>query len=120
MEKAGWFGRQESLSVFAHQPRTTGGEGVIDLRLGRYQDVLKDVTCDAVICDPPYSARTHEGQRTDDTNDGSDRRDISYCHWDLSDVTNFMVDWSPRCNGWFAVMTSHDLAKDWEAAMQGC
>ena len=33
-------------------------DGLIDLRLGRWQDVLADVTtCDAVICDPPYSAR---------------------------------------------------------------
>lgn len=30
-----------------------------DLRLGRYQDVLADVECDAVIADPPYSERTH-------------------------------------------------------------
>lgn len=32
-----------------------------DLRLGRWQDVLADVECDALICDPPYSARTHKG-----------------------------------------------------------
>jgi 23S rRNA G2445 N2-methylase RlmL len=34
-----------------------------DLRLGRWQDVLADVTeCDAVITDPPYGERTHSGQ----------------------------------------------------------
>ena len=32
-----------------------------DLRLGRYQDVLGDVECDALIVDAPYSARTHGG-----------------------------------------------------------
>lgn len=31
------------------------------LRLGRYQDVLSDVVCDAVITDPPYSDRNHKG-----------------------------------------------------------
>lgn len=36
---------------------------MIDLRLGRWQDVLTDVgECDAVITDPPYSARVHDGQ----------------------------------------------------------
>lgn len=36
----------------------------IDLRLGRWQDALADVECDALICDPPYSARTDKGYRT--------------------------------------------------------
>ncbi len=39
--------------------------GLIDLRLGRWQDVLADIgTCDAVICDPPYSPRQAEGFRS--------------------------------------------------------
>lgn len=29
-----------------------------ELRLGDYREVLADVTCDALITDPPYSART--------------------------------------------------------------
>lgn len=38
--------------------------GTIELRCGRWQDVLADVTqCDAVITDPPYSDKTHSGQR---------------------------------------------------------
>lgn len=37
-------------------------DGLIDLRLGRWQDCLADVeTCDAVICDPPYSPRQADG-----------------------------------------------------------
>src|SRR3990167_2186241 len=37
----------------------------IDLRAGRWQDVLADVEMvDAVITDPPYSPRTHDGYRT--------------------------------------------------------
>ena len=43
-----------------------------DIRLGRWQDVLTDVTCDALICDPPYSARTHEAS-TDEALNGSGR-----------------------------------------------
>jgi hypothetical protein len=36
----------------------------IDLRCGRWQDTLADVTCDVLIVDPPYSARTHSGYRS--------------------------------------------------------
>jgi len=36
----------------------------MELRLGRWQDVLQDVTeCDAVITDPPYEAEAHTLQR---------------------------------------------------------
>jgi len=28
-----------------------------DLHLGRWQDELADLECDAIICDPPYGAR---------------------------------------------------------------
>ena len=38
-----------------------------DLRLGRWQDVLQDVTCDALIVDAPYSERTHDGHAHDGT-----------------------------------------------------
>lgn len=35
---------------------------MIDLRLGKWEDVLSDVgEVDAVISDPPYSSRTHKG-----------------------------------------------------------
>jgi len=45
--------------------------GVMELRCGRWQDVLADVTeCDAVITDPPYSLRVEEGVRS-----GSSMRD---------------------------------------------
>jgi len=38
---------------------------MIDLRLGRWQDTLADVTtCDSVITDVPYSARTVKGHRS--------------------------------------------------------
>lgn len=90
----------------------------IDFRLGRYQDVLQDVTCDTIICDPPYGKRTHEGQRTDDTNDDSNRRELSYKHWDLAEIYDFTDFWHGRCSGWFCIMTSHDLASSWESAMQ--
>jgi len=95
---------------------------VIDLRLGRWQTALADVTtCDAVICDSPYSQRTHEGH-----NDGAEstlsitgqqtREGIAYAEFSAAHVSEFVSSWAPRCTGWFASMTSHDLIPAWESA----
>jgi len=94
----------------------------IDLRLGRWQDVLADVTtCDAVICDPPYSKATHDGH-----NDGAEstisitgqhtRESIAYEEFTATTVVEFVGAWAPRCRGWLACMTSHDLIPAWESA----
>lgn len=100
-------------------------DGMIDLRLGRWQDVLADVeTCDAVICDPPYSARTHKGYAdgivnpvsaarwaADNgvANKRSRRRDITYAMWTAADVDEFCAGWAQRCRGWTVTFNSHDL-----------
>lgn len=90
-----------------------------DLRLGAWQDVLADVEVDAVICDPPYGARVHKGH--DDgvspaLRDAATGRVLSYSAWTPDDVAAFVSSWAPRCRGWFACMTSHDLIPSWEAA----
>jgi hypothetical protein len=116
----------------------------IDLRLGRWQDTLADVTtCDAVICDPPYSARTHEGHdggavpdrgrargpvregradsRFANNNweaNGGQRRAINYATFTPDDVRAFVESWAPRCKGWFVALTSHDLCADYTAALE--
>jgi site-specific DNA-methyltransferase (adenine-specific) len=105
----------------------------IDLRLGRWQDTLADVTtCDAVICDPPYSARTHEGS-TDEvlnstgkkatlksgrTMSDSARRPLNYTGWTNDDVITFIDSWAPRCEGWIVCVTSHDLVPAYEASLE--
>jgi site-specific DNA-methyltransferase (adenine-specific) len=116
----------------------------IDLRLGRWQDALADVTtCDAVICDPPYSGVTHDGHdggavpdlgrgrgpvrpgRADSryANDrweanGGERRALNYDAWTGDDVRAFVDSWAPRCAGWFVAFTSHDLCADYTAALE--
>ena len=94
----------------------------IDLRLGRWQDVLADVTtCDALICDPPYSVDMHAGH-----NDGSvnsqgtqkDRRALTYTGWTADDVADFIASWAPRTKGWIVCMTSHDLAPAYTEALE--
>jgi site-specific DNA-methyltransferase (adenine-specific) len=104
----------------------------MELRLGRYQDVLGDVTCDAVIADPPYSARTHEGH-----DDGASlanrpavkakyrgvggtnpRTGISYDRWDSADVAEFVKFWAPRNRGWFVCLSDSDLCQTWRWAFE--
>lgn len=89
---------------------------MIDLRLGRWQDVLADVSgVDAVICDPPFGARTHNAWV-----DGGRYMDactaIAYGMLSPDDVDALVASWSERCRGWFAAMTSHDLVPAYEAA----
>jgi hypothetical protein len=91
------------------------------IRLGSWQDVLSDVECDALICDPPYSSRTHEGhnameEQTKTLTGQATREAIAYDSWANVDVATFVSSWSSRCRGWFAAMTSHDLIPAWEAA----
>lgn len=98
----------------------------IDLRLGRWQDVLADVECDALIVDAPYSERVHSGHGTMArdvasgplTYDGGKRRDINYAAWGTSDVFGFVEHWAPRTRGWFVSITDTELAPHWSAALE--
>lgn len=95
---------------------------MIDLRLGRWEDVLADVEVDAVITDPPYSERTHAGASSEQVTqapDGAHRFAVTYQAWSASDVLAFVRSWHPRARGWIAALTSHDLCPDWEAAFAG-
>ena len=95
-----------------------------DLRLGRYQDVLADVECDAVICDPPYGARTHAGHDAgvehtsigDPKWDTARRRGLSYGSWTEADVREFVAFWHERTRGWIAAMSCSDLSPIWRDA----
>lgn len=112
-----------------------GGAMTIDLRLGRWENELADVTCDAVIADAPYSARVHEGHddgvraarvtdawtRSDGRTDPKPpqpRRQLSYAHWTTSDVDAFIDSWAPRNRGWFVCLSDHALCSAYEAAYE--
>jgi hypothetical protein len=95
---------------------------VIDLRLGRWQDVLTDVgEVDAVITDPPYGQRTHAGQRhtrkSGDRADWCSNRGLGYGHLSPEDVEEVCSFWAPRVRSWFVAMTSHDLVPHYERAL---
>ena len=106
----------------------------IELRQGRWQEVLQGIEVDALIVDPPYGARTHKGHRVGvkgsenymrvDKRDGSvvssgkpKRKDIEYSSWSPEDVVEFVDSWAPRTRGWICAMTSHDLFSAWESTL---
>lgn len=97
---------------------------MIDLRCGRYQEAMQDVTCDAVIVDAPYSARTHSGHDATQSGhngfgkDDADRRAINYAMWTDADVSEFCDFWRDRNRGWFVSITDHTLARSWEAELE--
>jgi site-specific DNA-methyltransferase (adenine-specific) len=95
-------------------------KGPIELRLGDYRDVLADVEPDAVITDPPYGARTHDGHagrtRSDIRDANKMPAPLPYVGWSGAEVAALVDRWA-GCPGWLVVMTSHDLAPAIERAM---
>lgn len=92
-----------------------------ELRYGRWQDALGGNEVDAIICDPPYGARTHapsvgEGCRYDGVSVANIGPAGHYDGWGAQDVHGFVASWSPRCRGWMVALTSHDLVPHWEEA----
>ena len=83
----------------------------IDLRLGKWQDALAGVECDALIADPPYSRRTHAGQH-------ENREGLDFAHLSPIQVRDFVASWSPRVRGWMCVMCSHDMIPGYESALR--
>lgn len=98
------------------------------IHLGRYQEVLADVTCDTLVCDPPYSAKTHKGHnarpgkpymRASGQVDSSGRgRNLSYSAWTEEDAREFVQFWAPRTAGWMAVFSDDVLAPTWRREME--
>lgn len=91
---------------------------MIDLRLGRWQDVLADVTCDALIFDAPYSIATPAA--TTDRADGYDASSLtaSYAAFTPELVREVCESWAPRCRGWMVSITDFELAPVWRLEMQ--
>lgn len=110
-----------------------------ELRCGRWQSVLADVTeCDALITDPPYSERTHasytpraEAGHRDGAKGAAEskwanrvaaglidgRREIDYAALTADDLIEMVAHWSPRVSGWTCWLTSHDLVPAYDAAL---
>ncbi len=97
--------------------------GAITLHCGDYREVLADVEPDACIVDPPYGARTHNGQRHGRHRDRNGQHWISaralpYAGWDFRDVARFVARWAD-VPGWLACFTDHALAPAYDTANEG-
>ena len=79
---------------------------------------LGDKSVDHFITDPPYSARTHEGQRKD-RNDGVDPTELNYAHLTHEQVSGLSGEFRRATRGWVLVMTDHLLFPAWDAALPG-
>ena len=107
------------------EPRVFYEDAQVQLWHGRWQDVLPRLgQVDAVITDPPYSERTHEGH------DGATGRDpsrmnnpeklsrpIPYTCWTDADAAEATAHWSLVSRGWLVTMSDHALARVWEAEL---
>jgi hypothetical protein len=102
-------------------PRSRGRTRMaeFDLRLGDWRDALAGVECDALITDPPYSARTHLAQRQDVVAKSESFRPLDYESWSPNDVYEFVKSWSRRVHGWWVVFSDHELQVIWERELHG-
>ena len=105
-----------------------------DLRFGAWETALANVkSVDAVICDPPYSDKTHKGHdgganlanrkgsapRADGGKDRyRARREISYTAWGPTEIEDFVKSWAPRNRGWFVCLSDSILCNDWRASFE--
>ena len=85
-----------------------------ELRLGDYREALANVdSVDSLICDPPYSERTHKGNKDLDK---LNRRAIKYPYWKRADVYELVLSWTERTNKWICVMCDHTQTHDYSCA----
>ena len=103
-------------AVLTHE--TAGAARGIDLRLGRWQDALAGVECDALIFDAPYGSGTHASTTT--RRDGYNNTGLTpaYAAMDEAPIAEFVGSWSSRCRGWMVSLTDSDLVQAWQAAMR--
>jgi len=94
----------------------------MDLRLGRWEDVLADVECDALITDPPYGERTHTGHDAisgeNSWGTSARRGALGYASWTAANVREFVEHWHTRTRGWLGAMSCSDLFPVWRAEFE--
>ncbi len=95
-----------------------------DLKLGDWRDHIDSIgEVDAMITDPPYGSRTHEGDlhaaaQQKAVTGQLTRRPINYSAFTEDDAAHLVNTMAPRVKGWMVVMTSHDLILVYEQAMR--
>lgn len=108
------------------EPRVFYEDAHVQLWHGRWQDVVPTLgRVDAVITDPPYSSRVHDGHdngvrtRREIRSAGGgggvpvQRRTLSYDHWTEDDVADLCAGVLPQCPGWLVALSDSDLCAAW-------
>jgi hypothetical protein len=85
-----------------------------DLRLGRWQDTLADVECDALITDPPYSARTDAGYMSHGLHETAQKTDIGYRPIVEDDAREMCSVFSLLVKSWVVIFGDH-VSREWHA-----
>lgn len=91
---------------------------MIDLRLGRWQDVICGMIphkFDALITDPPYSARTDAGYMSHGTHEVAQTTDIGYAPITPKDADEIAAFFSQRVERWAVIFGDH-ISREWHAA----
>lgn len=93
-----------------------------DLRLGRWQDTLSDVTADALVTDAPYGPRTHAGYRSGAATAGSISDQVGIIEYPpitRADCHELALSWHERIRKWAVIFGDHETwtwhAEAWEA-----
>jgi site-specific DNA-methyltransferase (adenine-specific) len=77
----------------------------IELRLGTWQSVLRDVEADCLITDPPFAPLVHKGH-----NRGVrrlDRSELDYDPTPLDSIEGFVDFWVDKIRNWMVILTDH-------------
>ena len=69
---------------------------------------------DAVITDPPYSSRTHDGHSAAACRRMTACRDLDYAAWSPGDVERFVAASHAVTRGWICALTDHHLGPHWQ------
>ncbi len=89
---------------------------MIDLRCGRWQDALADVDgVDALITDPPYSARTDAGFMSHGSHEVATSTEIGYAPITRADADELAAFFAPRTKRWAVIFGDH-ISREWHAA----
>lgn len=88
------------------------------MRFGRWQDVLADVSCDALIFDAPYSQETHEHDTKRSDGYASEGLRPSYDAFGPAEIREVCESWAPRTRGWMVSVTDSELFPVWRDEMR--
>jgi site-specific DNA-methyltransferase (adenine-specific) len=96
---------------------------MVRLYLGDCMEIMPMLSgIDAVISDPPFSAKTHAGHDSIAAGnlgagrDNALRKSLGYAPW--SDKEVYRICAALPSSGWTCILTDHVLARDWENRMK--